>query len=88
MLYEVITWSVVAANVPRPMASEVSKGGFAVLDAKSDDERRWFASERDCPTDDDYYGRFVEAMGAHPAGGSEAEAATAQEQAHNFYYSP
>ena len=29
-------WPVLAANVPRPIASEVSKSGFGVLDGKSD----------------------------------------------------
>jgi uncharacterized iron-regulated protein len=81
-------WPVVAANVPRPMASEVSKGGFAVLESKSEDERRWFASARECPIDDEYFRRFVEAMGSHPAEGeSAADAALAEAQAHNFYYS-
>ncbi len=82
------SWPVVAANVPRPMASEVSKGGFAVLESKSEDERRWFASARECPTDDEYFRRFVEAMGSHPAEGeSAADAALAEAQARNFYYS-
>jgi uncharacterized iron-regulated protein len=80
-------WPVIAANVPRPVASEVSKGGFAVLDSKSDDERRWFAADRECPTDDEYFGRFVEAMGGHPAGGTEADDAMEQERTRNFYYS-
>jgi uncharacterized iron-regulated protein len=60
-------WPVVAANVPRPMASEVSKGGMGVLDGKPERERRWFAADRRCPTGDDgYYKRFMEAMGSHP----------------------
>jgi uncharacterized iron-regulated protein len=80
-------WSVIAANVPRAMASEVSKGGFEVLEAKTDEERRWFAADRECPTDDEYFRRFVDAMGSHPAGGSEADAAAAEAQARNYYYS-
>jgi uncharacterized iron-regulated protein len=79
-------WPVVAANVPRPMASEVSKGGFAMLDGRPDDERRWFAADRLCPTDDEYYRRFVAAMGDHPAGGAPDEAA-AEAQARNYYAS-
>ncbi len=80
-------WPIVAANVPRRLASEVSKAGFEALESTSDDDRRWFAADRECPTDDDYYRRFVEAMGEHPAGGSEADAATVRDQARNFYYS-
>jgi uncharacterized iron-regulated protein len=78
-------WRVVAANVPRPIASEVSKGGFGVLDSKSDEERRWFAAERICPIDDEYYRRFVEAMGEHTAGGA-GDPATAEVRTHNYYY--
>ena len=59
-------WGVVAANVPRPIASEVSKGGLQVLDAKTGDDRALFARELKCPTDDDYFKRFGEAMGGHP----------------------
>lgn len=80
-------WPVIAANVPRAMASEVSKGGFGVLEAKTEEERRWFAADRDCPTDDEYFRRFVEAMGSHPSGGSETDAAAAEAQARNYYYS-
>jgi uncharacterized iron-regulated protein len=60
-------WPVVAANVPRPMASEISKAGIGVLDGKTGDDRRWFARDLQCPTDDDYFGRFQQAMGGHPA---------------------
>jgi uncharacterized iron-regulated protein len=60
-------WPIVAANVPRPVASEVSKGGAGVLDGKSERERGWFAADRRCPTGaDEYYKRFMEAMGSHP----------------------
>ena len=58
-------WAVVAANVPRPLASEVSKQGLSVLDSKTGADRATFARELKCPTDDDYYKRFGEAMGGH-----------------------
>jgi len=80
-------WPVIAANVPRSMASEVSKAGVEALESKSADERRWFAAERDCPIDDEYFKRFVEAMGSHPSGGSESDEAAARTQAQNFYAS-
>lgn len=59
-------WPVLAANVPRPIASEISKVGVNVLENKPDAERAWFAADRQCPVDDEYFGRFKEAMGAHP----------------------
>jgi len=58
---------VVASNVPRPFASEVSKTGFAALSTKTDAERKWFAADLQCATgDDEYYRKFLEAMGTHP----------------------
>lgn len=58
---------VVASNVPRPIASEVSKTGLDALKDKSAEQRQWFAAELQCPTgDDEYYKKFLEAMGTHP----------------------
>jgi len=58
---------VVASNVPRPFASEVSKVGFAALTSKSAEEKRWFAADLQCPTGgDEYYLKFLEVMGTHP----------------------
>ena len=80
-------WPVLAANVPRPIASEVSKSGFGVLDGKSDVEKKWFAQERECSTSDDYYKRFAVAMNQHPgAPGSPAEAAAAKREMTERYY--
>jgi uncharacterized iron-regulated protein len=59
--------SVIASNVPRSIASEVSKSGFAPLAGKSPEEKAWFAADLQCPVvDDEYHKRFVEAMGSHP----------------------
>jgi uncharacterized iron-regulated protein len=64
-------WPVIAANVPRPLASEVAKGGLSVLETKTGAEREWLARDLQCPADDEYYRRFTEAMDGHiPAGGS------------------
>ena len=58
---------VIASNVPRPFASEVSKTGFAALAQKAADQKTWFAADLQCPTgDDEYYRRFLQAMGTHP----------------------
>ncbi len=82
-------WLVLAANVPRPIASEVSKTGFEALDAKSDEERKWFARERQCPTDDEYFKRFAIAMNEHPgAPGTPAAAqdAAKRQMTERFYF--
>jgi uncharacterized iron-regulated protein len=65
-------WPVIAANIPRPMASEISKAGIDVLAGKSDTEKAWFAREWQCPTDDEYYRRFKDVMGGH-TGASEMD---------------
>jgi len=60
-------WPVLAANVPRPIASEIAKTGIGVLDDKPEAERAWFAADRQCPVgEDEYYVRFKEVMGSHP----------------------
>lgn len=61
-------WPVLAANVPRPIASEIAKAGVGVLDGKPVAEKAWFAADRQCPVgDDEYYVRFKAVMGAHPS---------------------
>ena len=79
-------WPVVAANVPRAIAAEVSRSGAAVLQTKSDADKRLFARDLTCPTDDDYFHRFAEAMGGHPpAGAPGQDAASPEETLHRFY---
>ena len=60
-------WPVVASNVPRPIASEVTKGGLDVLKSKSESDRRLFAADLKCPLEGEYFRRFGDAMGSHPA---------------------
>ena len=60
-------WPVVAANVPRPIASEVAKGGLDVLKSKPESDRRLFAADLKCPPEGEYFRRFGDAMGSHPA---------------------
>lgn len=60
-------WPILAANIPRPMASEISKGGLDVLVNKSETEQELFAHDWDCPAGDEYYRLFKEAMGSHTA---------------------
>jgi hypothetical protein len=72
-------WPVVAANVPRPIAAEVAKSGPDVLQSKSEADRKLFAAELKCPTNDEYFDRFTRAMG----GGHTAEGAAASDAAKN-----
>jgi uncharacterized iron-regulated protein len=58
-------WPIVAANIPRPMAAEISRGGLDVLVNKSESEQEFFAHDWDCPAGDEYYRRFKEVMGSH-----------------------
>ena len=80
-------WSVVAANVPRPIASEVAKGGLDVLQSKSAEDRRLFAADRKCPVDDEYFTRFAEAMGSHPAPGAAVADDAARKTTERYYFS-
>jgi uncharacterized iron-regulated protein len=79
-------WPVIASNVPRPMASEVSTSGLDALEDRSEEERRWFAADLQCPTNDDYFERFTEAMARHPAeGDGEPAVAARREMTERFY---
>lgn len=77
-------WPVIAANVPRRIAGEIAKGGLDVLKSKSDAEKALFARDLDCPLGDEYFKRFVEAMGGHPDQGSSAD--EARRTAERYYY--
>jgi uncharacterized iron-regulated protein len=60
-------WRVIAANVPRSIASRVAQHGLSALDELAPGERAHAAAEVICP-DDDYRARFVEEMSRHPGG--------------------
>jgi uncharacterized iron-regulated protein len=64
---------IVASNIPRRIASDVSKSGLAAIDRLGAD-RPLAARDMQCPTSGSYYTRFGEAMGGH-------QGATA-----NFYF--
>lgn len=61
-------WDVIAANVPRRIASAVAKKGLAALDTMSTVERGYAARENVCPKDA-YYDKFAQSMTGHSAGG-------------------
>ena len=64
-------WPVVAANVPRRIASDIAKNGRQAVDALSANDRKFAAAELQCPHDD-YFSRFAEQMGGHPAASGSA----------------
>jgi uncharacterized iron-regulated protein len=59
------SWRIIASNTPRRYASQVAKSGLAELEKLPASERGFIAREINCPMDD-YYKRFIEAMGGHP----------------------
>ena len=65
-------WSVVAANVPRRLAAEVSKTGNEAIDKWPDADRALAARELQCPLTE-YFDKFTESMGSHPAGNQTPE---------------
>ena len=78
-------WPVVAANVPRPIASEIAKGGLDVLKTKSESDRKLFAADLKCPTEGEYFRRFGDAMGSHPA--PDASGDEARRTLERYYFS-
>ncbi len=60
-------WPVVAANVPRPLASAVGRKGIVALDTLTPVEHLTAAREIVCPMDD-YYARFMDEMHVHSTG--------------------
>lgn len=70
-------WPVVAANVPRRIASAVSRKGLTALDTMTATERGYSAKDNSCPKDS-YYTKFVATMSGHGAGGGPPSAADAE----------
>jgi uncharacterized iron-regulated protein len=68
MLARARGWPVVASNVPRSIASAVSRRGLTALDTLPETSRVWAARNISCPHDA-YYARFADEMKGHPAGG-------------------
>src|SRR5262249_55092830 len=78
---------VLATNVPRRIASDVSKTGLSVLDGLGD-ERRLVARDVHCPASGPYYDRFLEAMngGGHPPTAGDSTAADTHAKSDRFYF--
>jgi uncharacterized iron-regulated protein len=60
-------WPVVAANIPRAIAADVSHDGLSVIDRLPPENRPFVAGRIAC-THDAYYDRFAEEMNGHGAG--------------------
>ena len=67
-------WRVIAANVPRPIASAVSRRGLSALDTLGTASRGHAARDLSCPHDR-YYDLFAQSMKGHSAGGVASAAA-------------
>ena len=78
-------WPVVAANVPRPLASGVAKGGLPSLAALPADQKAFLAADLQCPRDD-YFDRFAKTMSGHPMGDGPDAAATKAATIERYYY--
>lgn len=78
-------WPIVAANVPRPLASAVSRGGWAALDTLPDASRRLYAAQRECAPEGEYFQRFGEAMGGMGGHGAQPDTAAGRAMLQRFY---
>jgi uncharacterized iron-regulated protein len=58
-------WPVIAANIPRALATKVVQGGLDGLAASSDEDKKLFAKDVECQTSGSYYDRFVKELGGH-----------------------
>jgi uncharacterized iron-regulated protein len=67
-------WPVIAANVPRRLASAVSRRGLAAIDSLPSIDRGFVAGDLQCPKDK-YYENFTAVMGGMHAGTGGASSA-------------
>jgi len=79
-------WRVIASNVPRRLASAVSRRGLAVLDTMLASDRALVAREILCPRDR-YYERFTQQMGGHgaPSSTSPGDSTATRAMTNRFY---
>jgi uncharacterized iron-regulated protein len=78
-------WPVVAANVPRQLANEVSKSGLASLAALADGARGLAAQVLACPFDR-YFDRFAQSMREHPGPGAKDQSPDEARRATERFY--
>ena len=80
-----LRWPVIAANVPRPLASGVAKAGLESLQTLAAEQRPWITSDMQCPKDA-YFERFAKTMGGHPAGEGPDAAAKQAAMVERYYF--
>jgi uncharacterized iron-regulated protein len=81
-------WKVIAANIPRPLASAIARKGMAALDTLTTLERTYASAAMVCTPDTPYFTRFAETMGdmgGHGPGAAPASAAAAKAQMVRVY---
>jgi uncharacterized iron-regulated protein len=78
-------WTVVASNVPRKLANEVSKAGLEFLKTMADGDRGHAAKDLQCPFDQ-YFDNFAETMTAHPMPGDEKKSVAEKRQTTERFY--
>lgn len=77
-------WPVIAANVPRRLASLVAKTGKDAIGQLSPQDRTYVAADLQCPRDN-YFDRFAGTMSGHPAGDMTPEQQSAMTE--RYYWS-
>jgi uncharacterized iron-regulated protein len=79
-------WPVVASNIPRRLASGVSRRGLAHFDSIAAADRPYVATDNRCPRDD-YYAKFIAVMGgaASHGGTPTTDSAAARATVDRFY---
>lgn len=75
-------WPVIAANVPKMLASSMAKAGLDILKTVPAEQKHWLPADMNCPKDE-YFDRFAKTMGGHPASQSAEETAATVER---YYY--
>jgi len=79
-------WPVIAANVPKALASAVAKAGLDALQSLTPEQKAWIPADISCPKDA-YFERFVKTMGGHPAGEGPDAVAKQAAMVERYYYS-
>lgn len=80
-------WPVIAANVPRRLASVVSRKGLVAVDSLPSADRAFVATDLQCPQDQ-YYRNFVAVMGGGHggAGGAPGQPASGARPMTDLFY--
>lgn len=78
-------WPVIAANIPKELASIVARGGLDALQSLTPAQKAWLPAGMDCPKDA-YFDRFAKTMGSHPAGDGPDAVAKQAAMVERYYF--